>query len=32
MENLGRLVAKAVQDELVEQKRAGGILSPYGAM
>jgi len=32
MENLGRMVAKAVQDELVEQKRAGGILSPYGAM
>ena len=31
MENLGRMVAKAVQDELQYQKRSGGILSPYGA-
>ena len=30
MEQLGSLVASAVQDELTNQKRAGGILSPYG--
>jgi hypothetical protein len=30
-ENLGRLVASAVQDELQYQKRSGGILNPYGA-
>ena len=29
-ENLGRLVASAVQDELHFQKRSGGILNPYG--
>ena len=29
-ENLGRLVASAVQDELQFQKRSGGILNPYG--
>jgi len=28
--NIGKMVARAVQDELMEQKRAGGILSPYG--
>lgn len=31
MEQLGALVASAVQDELINQKRAGGILSPYGS-
>ena len=31
MEQLGSLVASAVQDELTNQKRAGGILSPYGS-
>ena len=31
MEQLGSLVASAVQDELINQKRAGGILSPYGS-
>lgn len=30
-ERMGQLIAKAVQDELQEQKRSGGILSPYGA-
>ena len=30
-ENLGRAVAAAVQKELQNQKRSGGILSPYGA-
>ncbi len=29
--DLGNLVAKAVQEELQYQKRAGGILNPYGA-
>ena len=29
--DLGRLVAKAVQEELQYQKRSGGILNPYGA-
>ena len=29
-ENLGRLIASAVQDELHFQKRSGGILNPYG--
>ncbi len=29
-ERLGRMVAKAVQDELQYQKRSGGILNPYG--
>jgi len=29
-ENLGRLIASAVQDELQYQKRSGGILNPYG--
>ena len=29
--NLGRIIAAAVQDELQNQKRPGGILSPYGA-
>ena len=28
--NLGKAIAKAVQDELHKQKRSGGILSPYG--
>ena len=28
---LGRLIAGAVQRELQEQQRPGGILSPYGA-
>ena len=28
---LGSLIASAVQDELTNQKRAGGILSPYGS-
>ncbi len=30
-ERMGSLIAKAVQDELQNQKRSGGILSPYGA-
>ena len=30
-ENLGSVIAAAVQKELLNQKRAGGILSPYGA-
>jgi hypothetical protein len=30
MENLGKAVAAAVQQELQNQKRSGGILSPYG--
>ncbi len=30
-ENLGRAIASAVQKELQNQKRSGGILSPYGA-
>ena len=30
MENLGKAVAQAVQKELQNQKRSGGILSPYG--
>ena len=29
--DLGNLIAKAVQEELQYQKRAGGILNPYGA-
>ena len=29
--DIGRAVAAAVQAELMNQKRAGGILSPYGA-
>lgn len=29
-ENMGRLIAKAVQTELQTQKRSGGILNPYG--
>ena len=29
-ENMGRAIAKAVQTELQNQKRSGGILSPYG--
>ena len=29
-ERMGSLIAKAVQDELQNQKRSGGILSPYG--
>ena len=29
-ERMGTLIAKAVQDELQNQKRSGGILSPYG--
>ena len=28
--NLGQAIAKAVQQELQNQKRSGGILSPYG--
>ena len=28
---LGNIIAKAVQEELQNQKRSGGILSPYGA-
>jgi len=28
--NLGNLIARAVQTELQNQKRSGGILSPYG--
>ena len=31
MSTLGNAIAKAVQIELQNQKRAGGILSPYGA-
>ena len=30
-DSLGRAVAAAVQEELQNQKRSGGILSPYGA-
>ena len=30
-ERMGAMIAKAVQDELQNQKRSGGILSPYGA-
>ena len=30
-ENLGKVLAAAVQKELQNQKRSGGILSPYGA-
>ena len=30
-ERMGTLIAKAVQTELQNQKRSGGILSPYGA-
>ena len=30
-ERVGTLIARAVQDELQNQKRSGGILSPYGA-
>ena len=29
-EDLGRAIALAVQEELQNQKRSGGILSPYG--
>jgi len=29
-ENIGRLIASAVQKELQNQKRSGGILNPYG--
>ena len=29
-ERMGNMIAKAVQDELQNQKRSGGILSPYG--
>ena len=29
--NLGQVIARAVQQELQNQKRSGGILSPYGA-
>ena len=29
--NLGKVIARAVQQELQNQKRSGGILSPYGA-
>ena len=29
-ERMGNLIAKAVQDELQNQKRSGGILSPFG--
>ena len=28
--NLGNAIAKAVQQELQNQKRSGGILNPYG--
>ena len=31
MGSLGNAIAKAVQVELQNQRRAGGILSPYGA-
>ena len=30
-EGLGKAIAKAVQEELQNQKRSGGILNPYGA-
>ena len=30
MQDLGKVVAKAVQEELHKQRRNGGILSPYG--
>ena len=30
MGNLGNMIAQAVQDELQQQKRSGGILNPYG--
>ena len=30
-QDLGKVVAKAVQEELQYQKRSGGILNPYGA-
>ena len=30
MANLGKMIGAAVQEELQFQKRAGGILSPYG--
>lgn len=30
-ENLGKAIAAAVQEELQNQKRSGGILNPYGA-
>ena len=30
-ENLGKAIAVAVQQELQNQKRSGGILNPYGA-
>ena len=30
-ERMGAMIARAVQDELQNQKRSGGILSPYGA-
>ena len=30
-EGLGKAIARAVQDELQNQKRSGGILNPYGA-
>lgn len=29
-EDMGRAIAKAVQSELQNQKRSGGILNPYG--
>lgn len=29
--NLGKVIASAVQQELLNQKRSGGILNPYGA-
>jgi phage-related minor tail protein len=29
--NLGQVIARAVQQELQNQKRSGGILNPYGA-
>lgn len=31
LQNLGKAVAKAVQQELHNQRRSGGILNPYGA-
>ena len=31
MDKLGAAVAQAVQSELQNQKRSGGILNPYGA-
>ena len=30
-QNLGKVIAQAVQEELQNQKRSGGILNPYGA-